>query len=91
LLASEDEALLIGRDAFFVLNLGFDVVDGVGGFNLKGDGYSVSVTSPKKGPRREKKGELTLASECLDEDLHVVVVMELVKVLQRQALMDDCG
>ena len=82
MLASENEALLIRRDAFFILNLGFDIVDSVGGLNLKGDGYRVSVTSPKKGARRWKKGELTLASECLDEDLHDVVVMELLKVLQ---------
>ena len=91
MLAGEDEALLVRWDAFFVLNLGFDIVDGVGGFNLKGDGYSVSVSRhQKRGPGEGKRGELTLASECLDEDLHVVVVMELVKVLQRQALMDDC-
>lgn len=29
LFASEDEALLIGRDPFFVLNLGLNVVDGI--------------------------------------------------------------
>ena len=37
LLAGEDEALLIRRDAFLVLDLGLDVVDGVVGFNFKGD------------------------------------------------------
>ena len=40
LLAGEDEALLIGRDAFLILDLGFDVIDGVGGLDLKGDGFS---------------------------------------------------
>ncbi|KAL8141529.1 hypothetical protein V2J09_014561 [Rumex salicifolius] len=34
LFSGEDEALLIGRDAFLVLNLRLDIVDGVGGFNL---------------------------------------------------------
>ena len=37
LLASEDEALLIGRDAFLVLDLGLDVVDGVRRLDLEGD------------------------------------------------------
>ena len=73
LFAGEDEALLIGWDAFFVymghthtfelkfrsgglkggkrtLDLGFDIVDGVGGFDLEGDGF---------------------AREGLDENLHL--------------------
>jgi len=37
LLAREDEALLIRWDAFLVLDLALDVVDGVGGLNLEGD------------------------------------------------------
>ncbi len=37
LFASEDQALLIGRNAFLILNLRFHVVDGVGGLDLKGD------------------------------------------------------
>ena len=40
LLASENEALLIGRNAFLVLDLGLDVVDRVGGLNLEGDGLA---------------------------------------------------
>jgi len=40
LLASEDQALLVGRDAFLVLDLRLNVVDGVGGFYLQGDGLS---------------------------------------------------
>ena len=40
LLASEDEALLIGRDALLVLNLGLDVVNGVRRLDLKGDGLA---------------------------------------------------
>ena len=37
LLSREDEALLIRWDAFLVLDLALDVVDGVGGLNLEGD------------------------------------------------------
>ena len=40
LLAGEDEALLIGRDALLVLDLGLDVVDGVGGLDVEGDGLA---------------------------------------------------
>jgi len=37
LLAGKDESLLIRRDSFFVLDLRFDVVDGVRGLDLEGD------------------------------------------------------
>jgi hypothetical protein len=40
LLSSEDESLLIGRDAFLVLDLGLDVLDGVRGLNVQSDGFS---------------------------------------------------
>ena len=40
LLASEDEALLVGRDTFLVLDFGLDIVDGVGGLDFEGDGLS---------------------------------------------------
>ena len=40
LLARENQALLVRWDAFFVLNFGLDVVDGVRGLHLKGDGLS---------------------------------------------------
>ena len=40
LLASEDETLLVGRDALLVLDLGLHVVDGVGWLNLEGDGLA---------------------------------------------------
>ena len=40
LLAGEDQALLVGRDALLVLNLGLDVVDGVGGLDLEGNGFA---------------------------------------------------
>ena len=37
LLASEDQALLVGRDAFLVLDLSLDIVYGVTGLNIQGD------------------------------------------------------
>jgi hypothetical protein len=40
LLASEDQALLVGRNSLLVLNLALDVVDGIGGLDLKGDGLA---------------------------------------------------
>ena len=40
LLAREDEALLVGRDAFLVLDLGLDVLDGVAWLDVEGDGLS---------------------------------------------------
>jgi hypothetical protein len=40
LLAGEDEALLVGRDTFLVLDLALDVVDGVRRLDLEGDSLS---------------------------------------------------
>jgi len=40
LLAGEDEPLLVWGDALLVLDLGLDVVNGVGGLHLEGDGLA---------------------------------------------------
>jgi len=40
LLASKNETLLVWRNSFFVLNLGFDIFNGVTGFNFKSNGFS---------------------------------------------------
>jgi len=40
LLASEDQALLIGGNAFLVLDLGLYIFDGIGGLDIKGDGLA---------------------------------------------------
>merc|ERR1711990_738413 len=40
LLSSEDESLLIGRDAFLVLDLCLDVLNGVRWLNFEGDGLT---------------------------------------------------
>ena len=40
LLTSKDQALLVGWDAFLVLNLALDIVDGVTRLDFKGDGLA---------------------------------------------------
>jgi len=40
LLASENQALLVRRNAFLVLNFALNIVDSIGRFDLEGDGLS---------------------------------------------------
>ena len=40
LLASEDQSLLIRGNAFLILNLRLNVIDGIGGLYLEGDSLS---------------------------------------------------
>jgi len=40
LLSGEDESLLVWGDSFLILNLGLDVLNGVGLFNIEGDGLT---------------------------------------------------
>merc|ERR1712013_281637 len=40
LLSSKDQALLIRRNAFLVLNFGLHIVNGIGGFDIQSDGLS---------------------------------------------------
>merc|ERR1712136_656348 len=40
LLSSKDKTLLIWRNTFFVLDLGFDIINCVLGFDFKGDGFT---------------------------------------------------
>ena len=40
LLTSEDQSLLVRGDALLVLDLGLDIVDGVRGLDLEGDGLA---------------------------------------------------
>ena len=40
LLSGEDQSLLVRGNSFLVLDLGLDIVDGVGGLDLKGDGLA---------------------------------------------------
>jgi hypothetical protein len=64
LLAGEDKPLLIGRNAFLVLNLSLDVLNGVAGLNVEGDGLACKGldedlhTSPE--PEHKVEGGLLL-------------------------------
>lgn len=40
LLSSENQTLLVRRDAFLVLDLGLDIVDSIAGLDLKSDGLA---------------------------------------------------
>ncbi len=40
LLSRKDQTLLVRRNAFLVLDLALDVVDGIGGLDLKSDGLA---------------------------------------------------
>jgi len=40
LLSSKNEPLLVGRNALLVLNLGLDIVNGVGGLDIQSDGLA---------------------------------------------------
>jgi len=40
LFTGKDESLLIWRDTFFVLNFGFDILNGVWGFDIKSDSFT---------------------------------------------------
>jgi len=40
LLSGKNESLLVWRDTFLILDLGFDVLNGVCWFNIKGDGFT---------------------------------------------------
>jgi hypothetical protein len=40
LLSSKDQSLLIRRNAFLVLDLGFNIIDSIGGLNLQSDGLA---------------------------------------------------
>jgi hypothetical protein len=40
LLAGENQALLVRRDTLLVLDLALDIVDGIRGLNLEGDGLA---------------------------------------------------
>ena len=52
LLPGEDQALLVGGDPLLVLDLGFDVVDGVGRLDIEGDGLAGEGLDENLSPRR---------------------------------------
>ena len=72
LLASEDQALLVRRDALLILDLGLDIVNGVRGFNLQGDGFASERLCKRRRishPSSRVLGQLGRWS-YLYEDLH---------------------
>merc|ERR1712127_856047 len=83
LLASEDESLLIGRDALLVLDLGLDVVDGVRGLDLKGDGLAGKGLNEDLHTTTETEDEME-SGLLLD-----VVVRESATVLELLASEDE--
>ena len=48
LLSGKDQALLVRRNAFLVLNLGLDILDGVRGLDFERDGFPCDSTKKKK-------------------------------------------
>ena len=40
LLSSEDQSLLVWRNSFLILNLGLDIINGIGWLNIQSDGLS---------------------------------------------------
>ena len=68
LLSGEDQSLLVWRDAFFVLDLGLDVFNGVGWLDVQGDG--LSSESLDKDLHSSSKSEHQMESRLL---LDVVV------------------
>merc|ERR1711878_209199 len=83
LLAGEDQPLLIWGDSLLVLDLGLDVLDGVGWFDLEGDGLASQGLDEDlhASPQSENKMEGAL---LLD-----VVVRESSSVLQLLAGEDQ--
>jgi hypothetical protein len=62
LLSSEDQTLLIRGNAFLVLNLGLDIVDSVGRFDLEGDGLSGQGLFGKDSNQLSIEGNIRLVS-----------------------------
>jgi hypothetical protein len=71
LFASEDQALLVRRDAFFILDFGLDVVDGIRGLDFESYGWFKLARHFRK---QKGAGRRTFASQGFDEDLHSVLM-----------------
>jgi len=55
LLSGKDKTLLVRRDALLVLNLRLDVLDGVRGFDLEGDGLTRDCDRKERRPSERRK------------------------------------
>jgi len=58
LLSSEDESLLIWRDSFLILDLGFNILDGVCWLNVKGNGLTSESLDEDLHTTSESKNEM---------------------------------
>jgi len=58
LLAGKDESLLVWRDTFLVLDLGFDILDGVRSLDLKSDGFAGESLDKDLHATTESKNEM---------------------------------
>ena len=94
LLSSENESLLVGRDAFLVLDLSLHVLDGVVGFDVQGDGLS------RKGLDEDLHDTTSKSEDQVEGGLLLDVVVgegaAVLKLLARkdEALLvrgDSCG
>jgi hypothetical protein len=56
LLAGEDQALLVRGDALLVLDLALDVIDGIGGLDLEGDGLASDCEADVSMRKIEEEG-----------------------------------
>lgn len=68
LLSSKDQSLLVRGNSFLVLDLGLDIVDGVGRLHLKGDSLARDCAAISIGPSSIIAASWVLTG--LDEDLH---------------------
>ena len=58
LLPSKNESLLIGRDAFLVLDLRLDIIDRVGRLNFEGDGFASQCLNKDLHPTTEAENQV---------------------------------
>ena len=67
LLAGKDESLLIGRDPFFVLDLGLDIVDRVRGLDLEGDRLTRKARDPiSRDPTKKQLTSLQRSASLIE-------------------------
>jgi hypothetical protein len=70
LLAGEDQALLVRRDALLVLDLGLDILDRVGRLNLKGHSLACQVVHSSEAAQESPLELCTQAGFCTARLVH---------------------
>jgi hypothetical protein len=95
LLAGEDQALLVRGNPLLVLDLGLDIVDGVGRLDLEGDrltreagivsAHVATYETPRPPPQVKGKERVAMVQHSrLDEDLHDELPVCPIGVLERK-------